>query len=175
KASDPLIRIAAARAVAGIDPKNETALPALVEALKDKAGKVRKRAAESLGDLGSGARSAVPELIKATRDSDPTVSWSAIDALGQIGPDAAAAVPALIEAPSEASTRGADVDALALIGPKAQAAIPALEKVLAGDDLIVRWATAAALVRIGGSGARAGVRYLLSKANPDGGKELYDA
>jgi HEAT repeat protein len=175
KDPDPLTRVAAAKAVAAIDPKNDTAVPTLIEALKDKAGKVRKRAAESLGDLGPGARSAVGALVKAVRDAEPMVSWASIDALGQIGPGAEAAVPTLIEALKEADTRAAAVDALGLIGRKSQAAIPALEQVLKGDDVTVRWATAAALVRIGGSGARAGVRYFLKTANPEGGKELYDA
>src|SRR5262249_48219681 len=134
-------------------------------ALKDKTAKVRKKAAESLGDLGPAAKSAVPDLVKAMKDTDPTVSWAAIDALGQIGPDAAAAVPALIEALKEASTRGAAVDALGQLGSKARDAVPALEKVLKGDDVSIRWATASALVRIGGPGVKAGTRYLLETAS----------
>jgi HEAT repeat protein len=175
KDPDPLTRVAAAKAVAGIDPKNETAVPALVEALKDKTANVRKRAAESLGDLGPGARSVVPALTKTVKDPDPLVSWASIDALGQIGPEAEAAVPTLVEALKVGNTRAAAVDALGLIGQKAQAAIPALEEVLKGDDVSVRWATAAALVRVGGSGAKAGVQYFLKAATPNGGKELYDA
>jgi HEAT repeat protein len=171
----PLARLAAAKAVALIDPRNESAVPRLVGALKDQAASIRRRAAESLGDLGPGARSAVPDLVKAIKDPDPIVSRASIDALGQIGPDAEAAVPALIEALKEPNTRGAAVDALGLIGPKAQAAVGALEKVLQGEDVTVRWATASALVRIGGPGARAGVRYFLKTASPNGGKELYDA
>lgn len=163
--ADPLSRIAAAKASARIDPKNETAVPLLVEALKDKTGKVRKRAAESLGDLGPGARPAVAALAKAAKDSDPTVSWAVIDALGQIGPDAEPAVPALVEALKDASARGAAVDSLGQIGRKARTAVPALEQVLKGDDVTVRWAAAAALVRIGGPGARPGVQFLLK---PDG-------
>src|SRR5262249_62403269 len=49
--ADPLVRVAGAKAIARIDPKTETAIPVLVEALKDKTGKVRRRAAQSLGDL----------------------------------------------------------------------------------------------------------------------------
>jgi HEAT repeat protein len=175
KDPDPLTRVAAARAVAGIDPKNETAILALVEALNDKAANVRKRAAQSLGDLGPGAKSVVAALVKSVKDSDPLVSWASIDALGQIGPGAEAAVPTLVEALREGNTRTAAVDALGLIGRNAQAAIPALEEVLKGDDVPVRWATAAALVRIGGSGAKTGVRFFLKVANPEGGRELYDA
>jgi HEAT repeat protein len=174
KDADRLARVAAAKAVAAIDPKDQTAVPALVEALKDKAGKARMRAVQALGDLGPAASSAVSDLVKAVKDSEPQVRWASSDALGQIGPAAEAAVPALIEALKEGNTRAAVVDALGLIGPKAQAAVPALQEVLNGDDVPVRWATAAALVRIGGAGAKAGVRYFLNLANPEGGKELYD-
>src|SRR5262249_60642766 len=139
-----------------IDPQNEAAMPMLLEALKHETGKVRKRAAECLGDLGPGANSAIAALVQAISDSDPTVTWAAIDALGQIGPDAESAVPALVEALKDASTRGAAIDALGQIGRKAQVASPALEKVLKGEDVSVRWAAASALVRIGGPGGKAG-------------------
>jgi HEAT repeat protein len=172
---DPLVRVAAARAVACIDSKNDKVLPLLIEALKDKAGRVRRRAAECLGELGPGARSAVPALGETARDADPTVRWAAIDALGQIGPDAHKAVPTLIEALADASTRGAAVDALGQIGRKAQPAIPALERVLNGDDVAARWPAAAALVRIGGSGVKAGVRFFVEAAGRDRGKGLFDA
>lgn len=171
--ADPLCRIAAAKAIASIDRKNETAIPLLIKALQDKTGTVRKRAAESLGDLGPGAKSAVIDLVKAVKDSDPTVSWAAVDALGQIGPDAESAVPALIEALKKASTGGAAADALGQIGRKAEAAVPSLEQALSGD-VTVRWAAAVSLVRIGGAGARPGVRFLL---RPDGvpGRSMNDA
>jgi HEAT repeat protein len=172
--ANPLIRVAAARAVAGIDPKNEKAVPLLIEALKDEAARVRKKAVESLGDLGPSARSAVPALVKTARDPDPPVSWAAIDALGQIGPDAEPAVPALVEALKDRSTRGAAVDSLGQIGRKARAAIPALLEVLKGEDVSVRWGAACALVRIGGPGARAGVRFLL-EATRIPGNNLFDA
>jgi HEAT repeat protein len=166
--ADPLVRIAAAKAVAGIDPKNETALPLLIEALKDKTSKVRKRAAESLGELGPGAKSAVSALVKAVKDSEPNVSWAAVDALGQIGPDAESAVPALIDALKEANTRSAAADSLGQIGPTARAAVSALEVVLKGDDVTARWPAAVALVRIGGAGTKPGVRFLLKPAGVAG-------
>jgi HEAT repeat protein len=173
--ADPLVRVEAAKAVAGIDPKDETAIPRLIGALKDGAGKVRRRAAERLGDLGPGAKSAVGALVKAVGDSDPGVSWAAIDALGQIGPEAAAAVPALVEALKEAGNRGAAVDALGQIGPKARDAVPALEKLLEGEEASIRWAAASALVRVGGPGARAGARYLLEAATRDRERNWTDA
>src|SRR5262245_6987069 len=172
---DPLIRLEAAKAVAGIDAKKETAIPLLIEALKDKGGKVRRRGAECLGDLGPRGKSAVPDLVKAVKDPDPTVSWAAIDALGQIGPDAEPAVPTLVEALKDGSTRGAAVNALGQIGGKARDAVPALEQVLQGEDVSVRWATASALVRIGGPGLKTGVRYLLETATRDRERNWTDA
>jgi HEAT repeat protein len=172
--TDQLARLAAAKAIAAIDPKNDTAIATLVEALKDKTGKVRRRAAQSLGDLGPRAKSAVGTLINATKDSDPTVGWAAVDALGQINSDPESTVPALVDALENATTRGAAVDSLGQFGQYAQSAIPALEHVLKGDDVTVRWAAATALVRIGGVGARPGVRFLLK---PEGvsGRSLHDA
>jgi HEAT repeat protein len=175
-ANDPeaLTQLAAAKAVALLDPRNEAVFGRLIGALKEKHGRVRRRAAEDLGDLGPGAKAAVPELVKAVKDADPGVRWASLDALGQIGPEAEAAVPALIEALDDGDTRGAAVDALGLIGPKAQKAVPALGKLLRGDEAD-RWPAAAALVRIGGPGSKAGVRYFLKTADPKGGKALYDA
>jgi HEAT repeat protein len=172
---DPVFRVEAAKAVASIDLKNEAALPMLVEALRDKAGKVRKRAAECIGDLGPRARSAVAGLLKALKDPDPAVSWAAADALGQIGPHAQTAVPGLIEALDAANTRGAAVDALGQIGRNARQAIPALEKVVKGDDVTIRWAAASALVRIGGPGLKTGVRYLLETASHNRERNWTDA
>ena len=164
KDADTVIRVEAAKAIAGIDPHNKTAMPILVEALKHKSAKVRKRAAECLGDLGPASKSAVAALVTAIGDSDPTVTWAATDALGQIGPDAESAVSALVDALKDAGTRGAAVDALGQIGRKAESAIPALEKVLTGDDVSARWAAASSLVRIGGPGVKTGVLYLLETA-----------
>jgi HEAT repeat protein len=171
--ADPLHRVAAAKAVARIDPKNPMALPLLIEALKDKTGKVRKLAAEALSDLGPESQSALATRVKAAKDADPTVSWAAIDALGQIGPGAEAAVPTLIEALKDASTRGAAVDALGQIGRKAEAAAPDLQALLIGGQVNTRWPAAASLVRIGGSGAKAGVPFLLRPSVP--GRSRYDA
>src|SRR5262245_17447382 len=63
---------------------------------------------------------------------------------------------ALVNALKDARTCGAAFDSLGQIGAKAQSAVPALEQVLKGEENL-RWAAAAALVRIGGPGARPGV------------------
>jgi HEAT repeat protein len=150
-------------------------VPWLVAALADKAAKVRRRAAESLGDLGPGARSAVAALVKATGDADPTVRWAAVDALGQLGPAAEEAVPTLVEALKDADLRGAAVDALGQIGRKARDAVPALEKLITGDDGALRWAAASSLVRIGGPGVKTGTRYILETASRQRERNWTDA
>ena len=58
----------------------------------------RRKAADSLGQLGAAAYPAVPALIKALSDADAGVRRSAAQALGRMGPQADAAVPALTAA-----------------------------------------------------------------------------
>ncbi len=58
----------------------------------------RRKAVESLGQLGASAYPAVPVLIEALADADAGVRRSAAEALGRIGPQADAAIPALTAA-----------------------------------------------------------------------------
>jgi HEAT repeat protein len=173
--ADRLVRLAAAKAVAAIDPKDDKAVALLIEALGAKDRKVRRMAAESLGDLGPTAASAVPALGGAAKDADPTVSWAALDALGQIGPAAAAAVPTLVAALDEAGMRAAAIDALGQIGAKARDAAPALDKILKAGNAGTRWAAACALVRIGGPEMKGAVRYLLETATANRERNWTDA
>ncbi len=69
-----------------------------IEDLKDKGPTVRRKAAATLGNMGSEAKAVVPALIEALKDKDPGVRREAAYGLGRIGPEAKAAVPALIEA-----------------------------------------------------------------------------
>ncbi len=59
------------------------AVDVLIEALKDRDGKVPIVAAEALGRLGDPR--AVPALVAALRDRDDYICWTAADALGQLG------------------------------------------------------------------------------------------
>ena len=79
-----LVRVKAADAVARIDPKDQAAVPVLIEALKDKSGKARRAAAEVLGDIGAGAAAAVPALVAALKDADEDVRWAAAEALRDV-------------------------------------------------------------------------------------------
>lgn len=61
-------------------------IPALIEALKDKEGEVRRSAALGLGSFGDKAKSAIPDLQKGTEDPDARVREAARTALAKIEP-----------------------------------------------------------------------------------------
>jgi len=65
------------------------AIPALMVALKDKEGDIRRSAAIGLGTLGEQAKDAVPALQAALRDRDARVREAAGKALSRIDPAAA--------------------------------------------------------------------------------------
>ena len=60
------------------------ATSALIAALADARNEVRRRAAETLGEMQSAARDAVPALTKALEDQNAGVRESAADALKEI-------------------------------------------------------------------------------------------
>jgi HEAT repeat protein len=61
-------------------------VPALIEALKDKDGDVRRSAAIGLGSFGEQARDAIPALEAAKSDRDARVREAAGNALSRIDP-----------------------------------------------------------------------------------------
>jgi HEAT repeat protein len=62
-----------------------SAVPALIEALKDSDANVRQSAASALGNIGSDAKAAIPALTQAqNNDSDISVRKSATSALANI-------------------------------------------------------------------------------------------
>lgn len=78
----------------------------------------RRKAAESLGQLGASAYPAVPALIEALADADAGVRRAAAQALGRMGPQADAAIPALTAALADPDTgvRESAAQALAALG-----------------------------------------------------------
>jgi HEAT repeat protein len=70
------------------DRKGDAAkvIPALIEALKDKEGDVRKSAAIGLGYFGEQAKDAIPALQAALNDRDARVREAAGVALSRIDP-----------------------------------------------------------------------------------------
>jgi HEAT repeat protein len=63
-------------------------VPALIEALKDKDGDIRRSAAIGLGGFGADAREAIPALQAARRDRDARVQEAARVAIARIDPQA---------------------------------------------------------------------------------------
>jgi HEAT repeat protein len=125
------------------------AVPALVEALKDRDAYVREWAAGALGEI-QGVH-AVPELIETLNDENCKVRAQAVRALGDIAKansgnsDVAKAVPALIEALNDENcdVRVRAVHALGEI--KVVSAVPVLIEALKDEDASVRYGAAHAL------------------------------
>jgi HEAT repeat protein len=72
-----------------MEPPVKTAVPALVEALKDENAQVRAGAASALGTIGPEAKVAVSSLTELVQDRDEIVRSEAAAALKKIDPDAA--------------------------------------------------------------------------------------
>jgi HEAT repeat protein len=69
-----------------------------LEAIHSRDAKVRKKAADVLGNVGPIDPRAIAALTEAVHDPDPKVRDAAVLGLSKIGPDAASAEPALQEA-----------------------------------------------------------------------------
>jgi HEAT repeat protein len=80
-------RITAARTLPGRTGDPEKVVPALIAALKDKDGDVRRSAAIGLGNFGEKAKEAIPALQAAQRDRDARVQEAAGKALSRIDPE----------------------------------------------------------------------------------------
>ncbi len=97
-------RSEAAFALSNIGPKAKAAVPALREAIRNRApadprtgGNLLGNALYALVQMGVEAREAVPDLIAVLRDhtQDPRDRQMAVEALGSMGPAARAALPIL--------------------------------------------------------------------------------
>ena len=79
-------RVIAARTLPQRTGDADLVVPALVEALQDREGDVRRSAALGLGSFGDRAKDAVPALQAAQRDRDARVREAAAVALSRIDP-----------------------------------------------------------------------------------------
>jgi vesicle coat complex subunit len=86
KSSQEKERIVAVRTLPQRKGDAAQVVPALIEALKDNDGDVRRSAALGLGSFGEQARDAVPALRAAQRDPDARVREAAGIALSRIDP-----------------------------------------------------------------------------------------
>jgi HEAT repeat protein len=79
---DPNMRYYAAESLGHYGPEAQSAVPDLIEALKDESAMVRMGVAYALGEIGS--PDAAPALQAATKDPDKEVRVAAAAALQQI-------------------------------------------------------------------------------------------
>jgi HEAT repeat protein len=124
----------------------EVALPALIEALKDRARPYRERIADALGNIDE--REALIALIGVLGDEDPIIRERAAEALGRIGD--AVALGALIVALDDESppVRWQAALALGAIGPSAKMATPKLINVMKHENSGLQVPAAMALLKI---------------------------
>jgi len=80
-------RIIAARTLPHRKGDAAQVVPALIKALRDKDGHVRRSAALGLGQFGEQAKDAIPALQKAQHDGDVRVREAATKALSRIDPE----------------------------------------------------------------------------------------
>ena len=123
-----------------------SAIPVLIEALKDHHDYVRRNAAGALGKPN--ATVAIPALVKSLNDSDASVREAVAQALGNIGQPA---IPALSDALSdqEKTVRGGALSALAMIRPLEPAVVPLLIEALKDPDKSVRIGALTLIARLG--------------------------
>jgi len=133
RSPDPYLRGSAARGLDELAPVDETAVPALLEALNDKEYGVRALAAEALGRTGA---SVVPRLIEVVRNGKGEARHNAASALARIGPEARSAVPALLEAlhGNDADLRRESIRALPRVGLPLREVVEALIPLLADPN-----------------------------------------
>jgi HEAT repeat protein len=160
------VRSRAALALGELGPDAQTAIPALVKALKDSDETVARQAGRSLRAIGAPTRDDLPLLIEGIRDANPRVRNYAVEALGKMGAEARSAVPALAQVlkakETDTELRQQAARTLGQIGPAATAqGVPALSEALKSPEAVVREAAAETLGKFGGQ-AKAAVPALLA-------------
>jgi HEAT repeat protein len=121
---DPFVRVAAARALAGLPPAPEITLPILEKALSNANPTTAQHALDALATLGAPAVPRFVEILNRHKNLRLYVVYM----LGQIGPAAAPATEALAKLAADENELLATeaVVALGKIGPAAKGAVPAL-------------------------------------------------
>jgi HEAT repeat protein len=147
--SNPMIRQAAAGALARMGPAAQAAKPALLRCLQgDPSAPVRSNAACALGWLRKDPELISP-LIQALDDQDGEVRRYAAYALSMIGPISSPAVPKLIELLEDPHMAYMAARALGAIGAPARPSIPQLIKALRRDNSLARMEFIIALGKFG--------------------------
>lgn len=118
----------------------EPGVPLVIEAMRAKNPRVRKKAIETTGSLGVAATPAVPLLAEALRDKDRDIRDAAVMALYRLGPVASSAVPALTAALSDSDSQCFAALALGEIGLPARSSAETLFKLMTQSDQEGRFA-----------------------------------
>lgn len=129
-------RSAAASACKRLGPKAAGAVPALIDALKDKRNEgVRMTSALALGAIGPDAAEAIPAMIEALDDEDEDVRSRVVESLPMLGPSDEI-VDALIEVALDDSLPYSwkAVRSLTWMGDSAKAAVPGLVSIMKDED-----------------------------------------
>ncbi|ABW67744.1 HEAT repeat domain-containing protein [Desulfosudis oleivorans] len=155
-------RVDAADQLAQMGPAGADAVPVLISTLSDETewsyywtrqyDKVRRAAANALGEMRSAATAASPALIKASKYQDPGVRLEAVRALGKIGtPSDSTVVKALTAAlkDDDAGVRREAADALGAFEVYANNTVPNLVDALSDQDVDARRKAAQVLGRFG--------------------------
>jgi HEAT repeat protein len=111
---DQYARKMAAERLGDMGPAARSAVPVLIQALKDWDFLVRHRAAEALGKIGADPETVVPALTASLGDKHPIVRAMAAESLGKFGPAAASALPTLRKQLSDAHPQAQDRAARAI-------------------------------------------------------------
>lgn len=152
----------AAAAISRMKPKDMSAVPALMDLLKDGDSSVRSCVIQPLKAIGD---SVIPVLIEALKDPDPVMRASSALALGQFEGKATAALPILLSALKDRDfeVRKNALEAVINIGPTVEMA-PVLVGLL--DDPIRADCAGEALRRIGPESIPALLPILASRQHP---------
>jgi hypothetical protein len=118
----------------------EPGVPLVIEAMRTKDPRVRKKAIETTGSLGVAATPAVSLLGEALRDKDQDIRDAAVMALYRLGPVASAAVPALTAALNDGDSQCFAALALGEIGSPARSSAGTLFKLMTQSDKEGRFA-----------------------------------
>lgn len=161
----PLVRVAAAAALARIDPTSARALSVLIVALDSADVEVLEPAITAIGELGPRAATAVPKLRKIIGRDDLThksydgdlldeavgnVKFGAAEALLTVSPHTDEGIAALLALVTQGGqfAKGAAIEKLGSLGTKAAAAVPALAAIAREAASIHRYDAVKALSRI---------------------------
>jgi HEAT repeat protein len=118
----------------------EPGVPLVIEAMRAKDPRVRKKAIETIGTLGAAAAPAVPLLGEALRDKDQDIRDAAVMALYRLGPVSSRAVPALTAALNDGNSQCFAALALGEIGSPAKSSAGMLLKLMTQSDKEGRFA-----------------------------------